>query len=194
MSGAISNLGVVNKGIDLWVKRVEEMYVEEYRKVVWKVFLRILKETPQYTGLAVVNWNIGVDTPDYSTHTYNGKVDLLPKPNSAFSENILVMRQKGDHRAIRIAAGRNRPKLKLITRRSRVYFSNGVSGDNDGGRTATNLYLDELQDPKYWAKKLRSENRPYETAQESLLFVMAEETRLGRTPLRRMGGENLDEY
>lgn len=190
----INNLGVINQGIDLWVKRVEEMYVAEYRKIIWKVFLRILKETPQYSGLAVVNWNIGVDAPDFSTHTYKGNVDVAPLPNSAFPEMILLPRSKGDRRAIRVAADRNRPKLQQITRKSRVYISNGVSGDNDLGRTATTLYLEELQDPGYWAKKLRSENRPYETAQESLLFVMAEETRLGRTPLRRMGGENLDEY
>lgn len=190
----INNLGVINNGIDLWVTRVEEMFVEEYRKLVWKVFLRILNQTPQYTGLAVVNWNIGVGSPDFSTHSYEGEVDTIPVPNSAFPEKVMVPRKRGDRRAIQAAARRNKPKLALITRRTRVYFSNGVSGDDDRGLTATPLYLEELQDPGYWAHKLRAVNKPYETAQESVLFVMEREKRLGRGTARKIGGDNFDEY
>ena len=186
----VDNQGVINLGVDLWVKRAEALFVAEYRRVVWDTFNRILNQTPQYSGAAAASWNIGIGAPDYSFVEYNGKVKTQALPNSAFSENILVPRQRGDRAAIQAAQRRNKPKLDLITRRTRVYFNNAVRGDNDRGR-ATELYLEALQDPAYWKEKLRAVNQPYETAQESIMFVIALEKRQrGQGVISRIGGEN----
>jgi hypothetical protein len=190
---AVDNLGVINRGVDLWMKRVEEMVVAEYRVIVWKAFNRILNQTPQFSGYAVANWNIGVDAPDFTEYEYAGKVKVQARPNSAFSENILVARQRGDRAAIQSAQRRNRPKLDLIKRSSRVYITNSARGDTDLGRTSTDYYVEALQDPTYWVKKLREVNRPYETAQESIMYVMERERQGGRVALRRIGGENFDD-
>jgi hypothetical protein len=44
-----------------------------------------------------------------------------------------------------------------------------VQGDQDEGDRSP-YYLAELQDPQYWAQKLRSVNQPYETVAQTLLM------------------------
>jgi len=188
-------------GVDLWVKRVNEVLVAGYRDIVWKIFLRILHETPQYTGKAVANWNIGVGVPDYNFDPSFGDAPELvddPTPGTPWDHPmgrsfLVPAHDKGDRKWIEKAKARNRPKLPLIKRDTRVYFNNAVRGDNDKGATTSTLYMEELQDPAYWAIKLRAVNRPYETAQESMIVVFELESRL-RGSAFRPGGSNFQDY
>lgn len=165
--------------IDQLIRRTREALVAEYREVVWEIFCRILEQTPQFTGRAVAHWDIQVD----------GDTSYFNDPNVGKNVNILNPRRKkikgvqtgmfvpsqvahkrGDPEFIELAKLRNRPKLLKIHRGSVVRFTNNVQGDTDNG-TRSAFYLQELQDRDYWLDKLRWENRPYETAQESIALV-----------------------
>lgn len=181
----ISNLGEVNMGIDIWMKRVETTFVATYRSQVWRVFLRILEQTPQYTGNAAANWNIGIDAPDFSFDpTLGASVDKI-RGDVSWAEPL----RKGDHRAMLIAQQRNAPKLELIKRNTRVYISNGVQGDDDKGRSSV-MYLETLQDSAYWLKKLREVNRPYEVVSESVIEAHREFQSIWGEGFR-VGGSNM---
>ena len=61
----------------------------------------------------------------------------------------------------------------------RVYFSNMAHGDNDGGKSSV-YYMKTMQDINYWQAKLRAVNQPYETAQETIMYVQRENAGAGR--------------
>ncbi len=158
--GFVKNLMAFNTGVDLAFKQVADLGTDAYRSFIWDVFLRILKETPQWSGKAVANWNISIHTPNFNFD------DSLGDEVGRYG----VAHEKGDERWIRIARERNRPIVKRVRYRDKVFISNGVVGDTDGGKSA-HAYMEALQDPGYWATKLRAVNKPYETAQESVIVV-----------------------
>jgi hypothetical protein len=195
MGAAARNVFQVNQGVDLWFKRVEVMVVGQYRAFIWEIFKRIVRETPQFSGKAVANWNLGIGAPDYDFNDSYGDDPVMSRMSSG--PNAIVHwyketapHQKGDQKWIRAALNRNRPKLDSIHRRTKVFINNAVQGDDDGGATASNLYLQELQDGSYWVKKLREVNRTYETAQESVIIVASEFA--GKGHLIRTGGFDMD--
>lgn len=195
MGAAARNVFQVNQGVDLWFRRVEDMVVAQYRKFIWEIFKRIVRETPQYSGKAVANWNLGVGAPDYDFNDSYGDepvMSYLTKGTHRWYSGLEAPHQKGDQKWIRVALNRNRPKLMQIERRTKVFINNGVEGDNDGGATASNLYLQELQDGSYWAKKLREVNKPYEIAQESVIIVVGQMAGKGR--LIKAGGFDMEGY
>lgn len=160
--------------IDELIRRTREALVEEYRAVVWEIFCRLLDQTPQFTGRAVAHWDIQVDgSTAYFQDDSIGKavnmVDPQRKKNGQFVKRQ-VAQQKGNTEFIEVAKQRNKPKLALIRRGSVVRFTNNVRGDTDGG-TRSEFYMQELQEKDYWLDKLRSVNRPYETAAESIALV-----------------------
>lgn len=181
----VKNVNATLRGLDVWVKRKEEMYVAEYRALIWKIFLRLLRSTPQYTGHAVASWNIGVGAPDMAPTTYVSDVEEpetysraerkaakaagVDLPSYRPPENV---RQRGDRRAIEAAKRRNANKVAMIQRGTKVYFTNTAEGDMGGaadkGQTTT-FYLEALQDKSYWAAKLRDVNKPYETVNETII-------------------------
>lgn len=187
----IKNAAQVSQQLDLWVKRQGDMFVQEYRDLVWAIFLRLLKETPQYTGHAVASWNIGVGVPDMRETTYRSDVVDEPVPadestkagaagkglNVARWEHPGNVREKGDSRAIEAAKRRNAPKLMQIKPGSKVFFTNTARGDMSSkvdkaqGFAGETFYLEALQSNSYWHAKLRAENKPYETVNESVVAV-----------------------
>ena len=84
-----------------------------------------------------------------------------------------VAHRKGHDEWIEVARRRNAPKMLQIQRGTHVYFSNKVHGDNDMGRSSV-FYMKSMQESTYWLTKLRAENRPYETAQETILHMQQE--------------------
>lgn len=152
--------GDVTRGVELVIRRAEAAFVEAYRDTVWIMFLEILNNTPQFTGRAVANWNIGLDTPNHTQYP-----ELGDAPNKAhFLGGAL---KRGDGHWIEVAKSRNAPEIPKIKRSTRVYFTNSVQGDTDGGK-AGEFYMDALQDSTYWIQKLRAVNRPYETAAQTI--------------------------
>lgn len=166
--GNIRNLSQVNQGINHWLKRVEDTAVAGYRSIVWEVFTRILQHTPQFSGKAVANWNIGIGKPDYSFDNSYGSDVLRIVGDRSWVEP----HKKGDREWIDAAEARNLPKVHQITMGTKVFINNSVRGDTDKGRSSE-LYLESLQDPAYWTEKLRGANQPYEIAQQSVVIAMS---------------------
>ena len=187
----IKNAQQVSQQLDLWVKRQGDMFTQEYRDLVWAIFLRLLKETPQYTGHAVASWNIGVGVPDMTPTTYRSDVVEQATPADEATragaerngiklarwEHPANVREKGDSRAIEAAKRRNAPKLRQIKPGSKVFFTNTARGDMSAkadkaqGFSGDTFYLEALQSPSYWRVKLRAENKPYETVNETVVAV-----------------------
>jgi hypothetical protein len=193
------------RGIDLWVRRQEDMVKHEYQALIWKIFCRILERTPQYSGIAAASWNIGVGYPDMSETSYTSDVDeptLEARSSQPGATSVWVppdnVRQRGDQRAIDSAKRRNHPKIALIERRTKVYFTNTATGDMnakaDQGKGNGSYYLEALQDPSYWKVKLRAVNKPYETANESLIVINELWNRTRGQGLGKAGGETWESY
>lgn len=183
--GAVKNIFQVNDGLDVWLKRTETVYVKYYREFVWQVFLRVLEKTPQYTGRAVANWNLGINSPDYSYEEGLGD-EINPAAHSDARDDP---HRKGHRKWIKYAIARNEPKVAQIQRNTKVYINNGVRGDDDGGKSSE-LYLVDLQDPAYWSQKLREENKPYETL-KSTVEIMSRKILSSHGYEFKSGGESM---
>lgn len=170
-----AQLLIVNKGqalhqLDVMIRRATETRIAIYHDVVQKIFLRILNQTPQFSGRAVASWQIVI----------NGSVEPIARSDLGDDEDILATsftgasapRSRGNRRWIQVAWRREKPKIARIQRPDKVAFINRVLGDTDNGDSSA-FYMESLQDPAYWSKKLRSVNRPYETVFESVEYVMA---------------------
>lgn len=194
--GMVKNLSSLERGINVMMRRVEEAYVAEYRQFVWAVFVRLLYETPQYSGTAVASWNIVLSDgvgPEAGPTGYKSDVEhgmsrlealnIIRNTGADVSVSELAespnAREKGDLRAIDYARRRNAKKIPLIKRRTRVFFVNTARGDNnakvdkDKGLPDQTFYLQALQEPGYWVAKLREVNKPYETIDETMTLMQA---------------------
>lgn len=185
MSSA-SDLQSFNNGVDVWLKQVKGVATQQYRDMVWEIFLRVVRETPQYSGRAVANWNISVGQPDFSFDYSLGDRDVwedLPNPEDS-GLNPELLRHKGDRKWMQIAWNRNRPKKDAIRYGDRVFISNGATGDsNPAGDDKGFAYIEAIQAPGVWRSRLREENLPFESVQESLIYVMTKMRRWdGATP------------
>lgn len=168
MNVSSADLGRFFTGYNAVVRRTKDWAhtMPEYRQFVWGVFCRILGETPQWSGKAVANWNLSVGGPDLDWDPNVGdKVDIWGSAH-----------QRGDAKWIEYAKARNLPRIREINSKNhRVWITNMVEGDDDHGKSSTN-YILSLQSDDYWDKKLRWQNKPYETADESILFIQAQQS------------------
>lgn len=148
--------------------KIEEAPIAAYRKVVLRIFTRIVAQTPQFSGRAVANWNIGINVPDLGVDQNMGD-DLEMTKGGHVKEST---RHKGDPKWMVESLERAKYVIRRIKRGDIVYITNSVRGDSfnrKGGGSAA--YLKELQNPATWASRLRAVNKPYETAIESAMFV-----------------------
>lgn len=156
----VKGTNLVIAELDLWVRRQEAMIVSEYRRLIWATLRELVRTTPQFSGHAAANWNLGVGHPDNDVH--NWEFRGLPAEADP--------RSKGDVEAWmavsqRYGGGPDSSFMRQIHRRTKVYFCNGVYGDDRWGDDNTVLYLAEMQNPS-WQHRLRIANMPYETAEE----------------------------
>lgn len=167
--GLVKNLPQINQGIDLWIKRADETWLAEYKDLVRAILGRLVRQTPQWTGNAAANWNVGIGSPDNNFVVYYDESDIGDDGSEASLDG--AGRHKGHSTAVSRALRRNEPRIASIRRGDRVFFTNASKGDDDLGRAGTEYYLEAMQNPTYWAAKLRAVNKPYETVQESLIFA-----------------------
>ena len=161
-----------NRAIDAASERADDISVKEFRKAVWAVFEELVLTTPQYSGRAAANWNIGIDQPDFSVdYNLGEQEDVVPAKKGGHKIEFISPRHVGDMKWAEETFQRNKHKLRQITRSSRVYITNATQGEVDrkNGRSSS-YYLADLQDPTYWAKRLREANQPYETVSQVLLM------------------------
>lgn len=178
----------IESTLDAWVDRAQARSLTQFRAGIWALFNELLMQTPQGTGRAVANWKIGLDAPDTSVDLDAGDPQEVVDTKGGGSYVRWGHRKKGDLKWIRHAQDENRHLIKAGSRGSvariqahtRVFFSNNVVGDTDGGKRGPN-YLAELQDPGYWAEKLRKDNRPYETVAETLMTFKWTDFKMGGT-------------
>lgn len=168
MAGVIKGGGTrVSNALNAFAAKAEETTLRRYRRAVWAVFTRLLDTTPQFSGRAVANWNIGIDAPDL---TFN---DELGDRDWGANYRADIAREVGDPLWINKAKERNEPRLKLIKSRSKVFITNTSRGDafrrKDDKRTGNVPYLLDLQSSDRWQDVLRDENQPYETVADVML-------------------------
>jgi hypothetical protein len=184
--GFVKNLPNALRGVDLHMRRVEAMTREQFQDFIWEVFKRILRETPQWSGKGVANWNLSIGAPNFSYDPSLG--DEVGAVGKNFHVGQLGdTHERGDERWMRIARNRARPIKNRIFLKDKVFISNGVTGDGDD--VGAEQYIQALQDPFYWAKKLREVNKPYEVAQESVIVVAMQTMRRGLFSAR-VGGSS----
>lgn len=165
--GMIKNMPQVLQGVDLKITRARALPTKIFRAFVWDVFLSILRESPQYSGKGVANWNLSVNAPDFEFRDDFGDDDAGIDKN--FSPITVAPHKKGDSKWMIKARNRARPIKNAITSKDKVFISNGTRGDGD--EVGAELYMQALQNEGYWAYKLREVNKPYITAQDSLVIV-----------------------
>lgn len=159
------------KAIDAVGEKFEGVSLPHFRAAVWAVFTQLVLTTPQFSGRAAANWNIGIDEPDFSVDYDLGEhEDVVPAKSGGHKITFITPRHQGDMKWAEEAFQRNEYKLMHIKAKTRVFITNAVRGDEDeeNGRTSE-YYLSDLQDPSYWAQRLRLVNMPYETVSEVLL-------------------------
>ena len=187
--GMIKNRAKVARDIQIAMDRVADAPVALYRGIVWEIFTRIVAETPQFSGRAVANWNLGINTPDMSFGANMGEdIDLSTSRFKKSTENFSSPhREKGDPKWAQEALERARYVLRRIKRGDKVFITNATRGDNDGGQSSE-AYLADLQRPGYWASKLREANQPYETAMESAIMISENYLARGTMPIAGLKG------
>ena len=160
----------LNEAIDKVFAKAEGVALEQYRKAVWAVFVELVYTTPQFSGRAAANWNIGVDAPDFTVdYSLGEQPDIVDNKKNDGAHIASSPKRVGDNKWASEALERNKYKLRQIKSKSKVYISNGVKGDVDEGNGRSSpYYLADLQDPTYWARRLREVNQPYETVSQVL--------------------------
>lgn len=180
----VKNRAAVLDKLSLWAKKPQQVAIAHFQQAVWAVFCKIVYATPQWSGKAVANWNIGLGAPDFSVDEQAGEGGGVKTfaAGSKFSP-----RQAGDPKWAEFAKDMNKYKIRKIGVNTKVFISNGVTGDTDHGHSSAN-YLADLQDPTYWAQKLRLVNMPYETVFEVLISESWKEMLGPRSNLRDTEG------
>jgi len=151
------------RSIDVMVGAHQATAKGVYHEIVATLFWRILKETPQFSGNAVAHWTIGINAPAPAP------VVNVPKVGRKRLRRLageIVPLQRGNSYWINQAWARESPKIPKIGRKDKVYISNYVLGESG------ELYMELLQNPSYWSKRLRAVNKPYEVVQDSVAYVV----------------------
>lgn len=161
----IKNLDQVKIQTDLWIVKAQEIKLDHFRSAVWALFRTILRSTPQWSGKAVANWNIGIGAPDFTVDEQVGEGGGVKTFSKGSKFEPLHVGVPG---WILYAENMNKYKVRKILTNTKVYISNGVTGDTDHGHSSEH-YLSDLQSQTYWAQKLRSVNMPYETVAEVVI-------------------------
>jgi len=180
--GLVANRRMFEGELGFWANQYKGLAVQTFRDYVWEVFKRILRETPQYTGKAVANWNLSIGSPNFD---FDDNLGDKPEYMSSSAFFPSAVHEKGDERWMRIARNRARPIKDQIRSGDKVFICNGTSGDDDlgvgepgGGPDGFN-YMAAFQNAGYWSQHLREVNKPYETVQESMIIVATQFSRRG---------------
>jgi len=138
------------------------------REFVGKVFRRVLNQTPQFSGEAVASWTIGINAPaPLPVLSAKQQTGMGDKRIRRLAGEMRPLKKGSDH-WIGIAWQRESPKLQKLKRKDKVYITNRVLGESG------ELYMELMQNPDYWMKRLRDVNKPYEVVGDSVAHIMAQ--------------------
>lgn len=144
------------ENLRLSIVRLQNQRTDLYRKYVWAMFQRVVENTPQYSGLAAANWEIGIGEP--SSFYYSG-AGAFPEDDWRNADPSQI-RHKGHRAAVLDAYRRNINKIVQIKPKTRVYITNNAP------------HLKPLQEN--WMNVLRAVNRPYEIVEQSAAIIAHE--------------------
>lgn len=144
--------------IQIATKRLQNQKTEVFRKYVWALFLRLVENTPQFSGAATANWNIGVGSPEGGFDPGLGVFNTASQNWRGVSK--VGVQHKGSRPSLLVAMRRNLNKLVSIQPGTPVYITNETP------------YLEPLQ--HNWRDVLREVNRPYEVIEQSAVIVAAQ--------------------
>ena len=153
------------KGIDDWLKSVENESVEVLRGIAVEAFFKVANETPQWTGNAASNWNLSVGSPDFSVSTellsqYSDSEDFGAMFGAEFVGGDI--KQKGDPEAVSMAVSYNAGRQYQIKSLDLpVYITNSAEGLNG------EAYLQMLEENP--GNFLRPENNPGHMVQNAVV-------------------------
>ena len=195
-----------NTGIDLWMKKVRSMTEDVYRRMVWDLFLMLLRETPQSSGRAVANWNICIGSPNFDFNPNYGdaptdvgteRYSYGPLAGMHIPE-LQPAHERGDEKWMRKARTLNRPIKDRIRYTDKVFITNGVLGDEEPGDSQGFAYLEAYMasGQNSWVDKLREVNRG-KSVQECVHVVTRKWSTRGHnfntTRGDRIGGLSMDD-
>jgi len=126
------------KNVPEFVKKLKAAMVnmereanQVYRGFVTATFHRVLTETPQWSGNAVANWNVSLNSPDWTVN-YTLKEAAAPdrsarrllqhKWDTPYGPAV----SKGDPRGIMMSVRRAKDKLVSVTIHDRVHICNAA--------------------------------------------------------------------
>lgn len=169
----VKNMQQVEELLKNALVRVNDVSVRHYQSAVWALFQELVLTTPQFSGRAAANWNIGLDAPDFSVdHELGEQMEVVDNKTKEGAHPSISPKRVGDRKWAEEAFARNRYKIRKIGVHTKVFISNAVHGEADTDpRHPTNspYYLADLQSADYWYKKLREVNQPYETVADVLM-------------------------
>lgn len=156
-----------SKSVDKWLDDVRIAATLKFRELVWDLFTTVVRETPQWSGRAVANWNISIGNVGSVYDENLGDENFVGI--TSFYENDKFYshapHSKGDPKWIDVALTRNRPLIDTLKLNDKVFIYNLTTGDEGDS------YLAGFQTNVDWPTKLREVNRPYETVQQSVQIV-----------------------
>lgn len=147
----VGNATEIARILDTVVDGIEEEVTDVFRGYCVALFHNLVAETPQWSGNAAANWRLSVGTPDTSE-------DSLLLAESKFAGKSGVVHEKGDPKALRIAAEENNGRDQDISLFTPVYISNSsqsLSGESYIMQLETNPndFLRDVNEPGHMVER-----------------------------------------
>ena len=116
----VSQLGEFDAAVKAWLGAVEAAAAKAAKNLAFDTLTFILKESPQYSGDFVANWNTTLDTPDYTMkqNAVGGESYFQGKKQATF--------QKGSNDAILYAQKKAIAALSQFKLGRKIYLANGA--------------------------------------------------------------------
>lgn len=157
-SASVDSILAAAQQLEIYGQRLGEVCEEIYRGLCIDMFHSVVMNTPQWTGNAASNWNLGVGHRDTTYDVTLKASNQSERASQSKTRNASRTRfgspvaEKGDTRAADIAVSRNAGREQAITLTSTVFITNyskSLSGET---------YIKKLEDNAN--DFLRPVNRP----------------------------------
>lgn len=137
MSQSTNSIAAAIADLQAFSAGAVQLVTEVYRGLAINAFHYVAMNTPQWSGNAASNWNIGLGTVD-TTVTYEllssnvaERASMTGRkrnyPRMKFGAPVA---QKGDERGVQVATARAASKVPAVTLAVPVYISNAAEGLN----------------------------------------------------------------
>ena len=116
----VSGLSEFDNAVKGWLGAVEKAAEKVATSLALDTLTYILKESPQYSGDFVANWNTTLDAPDYTV------IENAVGGRQYFQGRLQPTYQKGSQRAIQHALTSAKTALGTLKLGQHIYLANGA--------------------------------------------------------------------